>query len=274
MDDLLTSPATVIFLDTLNVQNGLMYLGHEVIGSIWAKIAVAAVMWAAGSWFCIRFLRSDFYRKQTRVMKFMLLWGVISSTLFATYKNILSKSASDDDITLVSVYAGPTNGVSRVDVVSTGGGPSPMWYRNAKDETWIKGVDNGWTLDYAEFDGTAFRVGWVHSSTNDEVTAYNMWYFGDHPPAVEIVEQGGLHITGFAVCGNYIQITWKIDADVELPEGSEVSIECVNDIGDGIEAWVTAWTDNAPTHMPTSWRHEGFHLDRTTKWRVRLEVPE
>lgn len=274
MADLLTSPATLVFIDTLNFQNAIMYLGREALGSIWVKIAVTMGMWGIASLCSVMFLRSRFFRKQPSYAKFLTLWGVLSTAIFAAYKNIISKSAADEGIALVSVWAGPTNGVSRVDVVATGGNPEPMWYRNSTDETWIKGVEDGWTLEYAESDGTTYAIGWVHASAEDEVTAYNMWYFGENPPAIEIVEQGGVTIEGFAVCGRYIRISWRIDEEVELADGAVVTVECATDIGDGVEVWQTVFKDAAPVHTPMSWQCDGFHLDKTTKWRVKLEVSE
>lgn len=274
MDSLLTSPATQIFLDTLTLQGQIEYLAGEVTASVWSMVAVAVSMWALASVLAVRFFRSGFYRRQSRMGKAVTLLGVMSMTVYAGYKNITTKAAADEGISLVSVMAGPTNGVSRVDVVATGGSPEPMWYRNTKDQMWIKGTEDGWTLDYADSDGTEFRFGWTHPSTNDSVTAYNMWYFGENPPAVEVVEEGGVTIVGFAVCGNWIKITWKIDDEVEIPEGSKISVEYANVLGDNIEAWVTLNTLMNPTHNPTMFTYEGFHLDRTTKWRVRLEVQE
>lgn len=274
MDSLLTSPATQVFLDTLTVQGQVQYLAKEAASSVWVMIAVAVSMWAFASVLIIRFFRSGFYRRMSAAGKAVTLLGVATMTAYAGYKNITTKSAADEGITLVSVMAGATNDVSRVDVVATGGGPEPMWYRNTKDQTWIKGTDDGWTRDYAEFNGTEFRVGWTHPSTNDSVTAYNMWYFGDNPPAVEVIEEGGVTIVGFAVCGNWIKITWKIDDGIELPTGSTVSVEYANVLGDNVEAWVTLHTVTNPSHLPTMFTYEGFHLDRTTKWRVRLEVQE
>ena len=274
MDAYFIEPATALFVDTLNYQRGLLYLGSEVCASPWMEALIICAMDGILLSFVYAVLHYDFYRNGSRFRKFMIVWGLVCGTLYAGYKNIIDKSAADDGITLAEVYAGATNGVSRIDVKAFGGVPEPVWYRNTKDQTWIKATDEGWSLDYAIDDGNMHVRGWVHPSTNDSVTAYNMWYFGSNPPAVEIIEQGGVTITGFSVSGRAVQITYEISDDVELYPGSVLTIESCTDIGDGIVAWQTEYVDEAPKHGKRSVGKTGFRLRHKTIWRVRLEVPE
>ena len=274
MDHFLIEPATALFVDTLNYQRGLLYLGCEVCASPWTKALVVCAMAGILLTFVCGVLRSRFYRNGSRFRKAMIVWGIFCSVAYAGYKSIIDKSAADDGITLTEVYAGAINGVSRIDVKAFGGIPEPVWFRNAKGQSWIKATDEGWFIDHAIDDGNMHVRGWVHPSTNDSVTAYNMWYFGNNPPAVEIVEQGGVTITGFSISGRAVQITYEISDDVELYPGSVLTIESWTEIGDGIAGWQTEFEDNAPKHGKRSIGKTGFRLRHKTIWRVRLEVPE
>lgn len=273
MDYALTTSAVELFVDTLNYQNGLMYLGEQICSPLWVKMLIVAAMVAIAGCFAVKVVKSRFFRNSPRFMKALIVWGIMSTTLYAGWKSIIDKSAADSGTSLAEVYAGPTNGMSRVHVKAYGGKPEPMWYRNTKDQTWIKAVDDGWMLDYALDDGNLHERQWMHTSTNDAVTAWHMWYFGENPPAVEIVEQGGVVITGFAVSGRSVKVTWEIKNHVELLGGSVVTVEYAT-VKDGNDVWTTVFTDNAPVHGERSMLSTGFYLDRITKWRVRLEVPE
>ena len=160
--------------------------------------------------------------------------------------------------------------IATIDFVASGGDPAPMWYRQATSNDWTLATADGWQAVRADISGGIYTRVWEHSGTNAELTAWNMWYFGENPPAVEITETGGVSIVSAAFTGKFARFEWKIDDEVEIRAGSRVMLQGRDSEND----WQTVSLDESPTHTHTSTTVYGFFLDRKTFWRVRLEVPQ
>lgn len=258
----LSDPATQLFLDTLGLQGEIEYLLSET----WVRGVMIIVAAAFSAMVAVAIARS----KGTGDSKAALAALVVCCALIGATKSILTKSSSDDGVTLVSVEADVTNGLSRVTAVASGGDPAPMWYRQAASNDWTLATADGWQAVRVDISGGIYTRVWEHSGTNAELTAWNMWYFGENPPAVEITETGGVSIVSAAFTGKFARFEWKIDDEVEIREGSRVMLQGRDSEND----WQTVSLDESPTHMNTSTTVYGFFLDRKTFWRVRLEVPQ
>ena len=277
-DYALTSPAVELFIDTLNYQNAMGYLANFYLLKVESHLAldILMVLGAVLSIVCFACMvcRWKHYKTASYKGKCLLMFCAMSLFVYGAVKNILSKSGSDDEITLVKAETENTNGFSRVYVESLDKPPEPMWYRNFKDQSWIKGVDNGWTLTTAIDDGNYYVREWRYPSDDKEVVNWNMWYFGENPPAVEIVEQGGIEIISFAASGRNVTLIYRIGPEVELSDKAVLTIECSETRMDGVDLWVPLAVNSSPVHGDCEYKFNGFYLDRATKWRVRLEVPE
>ena len=279
MEDILITPATAIFIDTLNFQNAFTYLvmGSPILPP-WFYPGFKAIMillsLVCSGLMAVLVTKWRVYRTSSQGMRILIMAVAMGMWHIGVTKSIINKASADDETTIIAADACVTNGVSRVYVEALNGKPEPMWYRNAKDQSWILATDDGWILMDALDEGNFHTREWTHSSTNKEVTAWNMWHFGENPPAVEIIESGGVHITGFKTSGKYVQITWKIDSSVELNDNSVLTIERADSIVDGSILWTTVLVERPPVHGERTYICPGFHLGKRTLWRIRLEVAE
>ena len=260
----LSDPATQLFLDTLGLQGGIEYLLSET----WVRGVMIIVAAAFSAMVAVAIARS----KGTGDSKAMLAALVVCCTLIGATKNILTKSSSDDGVTLVSVEANVTNGLSRVTAVASGGDPAPMWYREAASNEWTLATDDGWVATLADHTWNVYTREWQNADTNEATVAHQMWFFGQNPPAVELTATGGVTIVSAMFTGKFARFEWYIDPDISLPYGSEVHLQNMF-LDDNLPMWNDAHIDGSPDHLTNITTVTGFFLDKKTAWRLRLEVP-
>lgn len=267
----LVTPATAIFLDTLNWQNGLAYLWRESL--LRQLLPAIAVLLGAGvlAWFAIG---NRHLSKGARSM-LTVLCVLCSYVGMTKMGSILLSSSADEGCVIFDAVAGQTNDYSCVIVKATGLDPAPMWYRAAASNEWTLATDDGWTETSVDHTGVIYTREWRNPDTNTAVTAWAMWYFGQNPPAVELTVTGGVKVVGAAFSGRFVRFTWMVDENVALKEGSRLVIQNLDYAdSDSPSAWNEIVADESPSTNLTSTTIHGFYLDRKTKWRLRLEVPQ
>lgn len=282
-EEALVSPATQIFANDLYLEAFRYELGEWIAGvcrplapfmaSEWTQFGLGLLALALGAHVCRRVVSSMCPGRSTWRL-ILCLWFCAATYIgFTKIGSILSKSSSDEGSTLVEVMAGETNGYSCVIAKATGLEPAPMWYRTAASNEWTLATDDGWSLTSAAHEGDFYTYEWHNADTNDSVTAWNMWYFGQNPPAVELTVTGGVNLVGAVFSGRLVKFTWQIDEDVPLKPGSRLIIQNM-DFSDNLPMWNEIVADESPTTNLTETAVYGFWLDRKTAWRLRLEVPQ
>lgn len=284
-EEALVTPAVQLFANDMHVEAMRYELGEWIAGVCrpaapfmangWVQFLLALLALAVGAHVCRRVVSAMCPGRSA--WRFALcLWFCAATYIgFTKFGSILPKSSADEGTTLVEVMAGETNGYSCVIAKATGLDPAPMWYRAAVSNDWTLATDDGWTETSADHTGDVYAREWRNPDTNAAVTAWAMWYFGQNPPAVELTVTGGVRVVGAVFSGRFVRFTWAVDEAVTLKEGSRLVIQNL-DYADfsSPSAWNEIVVDESPSTNLTSTVINGFYLDRKTKWRLRLEVPQ
>ena len=274
-EDALVTPATQLFANDLwfeAIRSEFCELAVPVLTSDWTKLGLSVLGFVAGAAVC----RAIVWRieRNSAFWRFVLsVWFCYCTFVgFTKFMSILPRSGSDDGVTLFSIMAGQTNGYSVVEAKATGGDPYPMWYREASSNDWTLATDEGWLAHSYDHSGAVHTREWRNADTNGTVTSHAMWYFGTTPPTVEITAAGGVEVLSAAFSGRFVRFTWHIPAEIELPEGSTVTLQN-NFLDDALPFWNDVPVEITPDHATNETTVTGFFLDRKTAWRFRLEVP-
>lgn len=189
-------------------------------------------------------------------------------------KNILARFSADEGITVTSAeFAKATNDVDSTYLTYSYTGPDaslPLWVRQSVSNEWAH-LGAEWLYDdriYANGTNTVFWF--VNQPDATNVVPYAMYWIGDNPPPVEIEESGGVEIITFAMSSSGVSIIYAVDGTVLRGGVGAVSIER----SERANVWETMYTTN---HVGTVTNHvtgTGFFVDRTTRWRVRMEVEQ
>lgn len=282
-EDALVSPATQIFANDMHLEAFRYELGEWIAGvcqplapfmaSDWTQLGLGLLALALGAHVCRRVVSSMCPGRS--VWRFVLcLWFCAATYIgFTKFASVLTKSSADEGTTLVEVMAGETNGYSCVIAKATGLDPAPMWYRMAASNDWVNATNDGWTATSVERVGNFYTREWRNADTNEAVTGWTMWYFGENPPPVEVIVTGGVNLLGAMFSGQCVRFTWQVDEDVPLKPGSRLVVQNM-DHADSLPMWDEVVADESPTTNVTETVVYGFYLDRKTSWRLRLEVPQ
>ena len=155
--------------------------------------------------------------------------------------DLRQRSSADDGVALVSVVAQNTNGVTRISEVYSDYITEPGVYSNA------------WTR------------------AEDEFTPFAMYWFGDNPPPVEVVAQGGVYIDAWRGSGLGVEVDWRVDDAIEIKAGTRLVLE----YGAGRAAFGEAATAAiVPGSLEGTLTVEGWFVGFVTYWRLKLEVPQ
>ena len=237
-------------LELLHIMTGA--LAWALIGLLGSMIvAVALVTAAAGT---TRQLSAAFRQMKWHSTAILAAAAVLAVLFGGSKTNLKARSSADNGITLVSVVAENTNGVTRISAVSTGGSAEPMYYRQSVSNDWTAATADGWML---------------------EISAYVPEpgiYFGDHPPPVEVVTQGGVHIDAWRGSGRGVEVDWHIDEEIVIVDGTRIVLEygAKNEmLGEAAEARLAPGSVRSGTLSVRGW-FVGF----ATRWRLKLEIPQ
>jgi len=282
-EDAFVSPATQLFANDMHLEATRYELGERIaeagggfapfLADDWTQLGLALIALAAGAHVCRRLVSAMCPGRSA--WRFVLcLWFCAATYIgFTKFGSILTKSSADEGTTLVEVMAGETNGYSCVIAKATGLDPAPMWYRMAASNEWVNATNDGWTATSVERIGNFYTREWRNADTNDAVTGWTMWYFGENPPPVEVIVTGGVNLLGAVFSGQFVRFTWRVDEDVPLKPGSRLVVQNM-DHADSLPMWNEIVADESPTTNVTETVVYGFYLDRKTSWRLRLEVPQ
>ncbi len=192
-------------------------------------------------------------------------------TLHGAFKSIRQVATADEGVELVRAEVGVTNGLAMVVAAATNGIPAPAWYRRTETNDWTQlSAGSGWTAQTNALDGGAVEVAWTNPDTNAVPESAKMWHFGGNPPPVHVVVEGGVTLLAAAFDSRRVTLRYAVDMAVDISgQGVRVSVQCSANGRD----WTEAAAVDEVTHLPTTVVVAGFVLDRTSYWRIRLEVP-
>lgn len=203
----------------------------------------------------------------------VLIAAAILATMYGGSKiDLRARSSADEGITLVSVIAENTNGTTRISAVSTGASAEPMWYRPSISNDWIAAASDGWTQEHAGWvpEPGVYSNAWTRNE--EEFTPIAMYWFGDNPPPVEVVTEGGVFIDAWRGTGRGVEVDWRVDETIEIKEGTRVVLEYGTAraaFGEAADAELTPGGGRSGTLSVQGW-FVGF----VTYWRLKLEVPQ
>lgn len=282
-EEALVTPAVQLFANDMHLEAMRYELGEWIAGacrpavpimaSDWMQFLLILVALAAGAHACRRIVSAMCPGRSVWRLALCLWFCAATYVGFTKFGSILTKSSADEGTTLVEVMAGETNGYSCVIAKATGLDPAPMWYRMAASNEWVNATNDGWTATSVERIGNFYTREWRNADTNEAVTGWTMWYFGENPPPVEVIVTGGVNLLGAVFSGQFVRFTWQVDEDVPLKPGSRLVIQNMEHT-DSLPMWDEVVADESPTTNVTETVVYGFYLDRKTSWRLRLEVPQ
>ena len=280
-EDALVTPTVELFANDMRLESIRSEMGEWIAGaggplcdfwgSDWTQLGLAVLAFALGV-VVSRNVVQSMCPAPSKWRWVLGCWFCACSYVGVTkVGSILSRSGSDDGVTLTSAECGVTNGYSFVQAKATGGDPNPMWYREAASNDWTLATDDGWTAATDDHTGAVYTREWRNSSTNEETVTHAMWYFGENPPAVELTASGGVQIVSALFSGKLVRFAWYVPVEIPLPEGSSITLQNYF-FGDLPPAWSDAQALPV-NHATNETIVTGFFLDRKSAWRIRLEVP-
>ena len=248
----------------------LLDIQHWAVAAVVASISfcvfvVAVFSFAAATKRTLKAILS----RTSRCAGLLLLAAAASAIIYGGSKqSLLPRSNADNGINLSAVAAWNTNGVSHVAALATGASPAPMWYRPSVSNEWTLATDDGWTLAASQYlpEPGKFSNEWTRAESDFSPVA--MYWFGDNPPAVEVVVEGGLDMVSFRASGLGVEVDWSIDEAVSLADGSRVVLE----IRSG-QQWIEVAAVEPHDSRAGTISVDGWFLGFSTRWRLKLEVP-
>lgn len=203
-------------------------------------------------------------------------WACVIAAIIATIhggtKNILARFSADEGITVTSAeFTRATNDVEQTLLVYsyTGGTPtSPLWVRQTVSNEW-EHLGAEWQVDSrATVNGTNVVSLYVAPPASNYFP-FAMYWVGDNPPPVEIEESGGVEILAFRMTSRFVEMTYAVDGAVLHGKVGTVRVER----SERDNVWIEDYATNHTSTVTNTLTGSGFFVDRTTKWRVRMEVP-
>jgi hypothetical protein len=201
----------------------------------------------------------------------ILIAAAVLGTIYGGSKmEIKPRSSADEGITLQTVIAINTNGVTRISATSTGASAQPMYYRDSTTNNWTLATADGFTHEYSGMVGGIYSNAW--SRAEEEFTPKAMYWFGDNPPPVEIIATDGIFLDAWRGTGRGVEVDWHIADDVEIADGSTVILEYAA----GNAAFETAAEQQLSPGGGRSGTMavQGWFVGHATRWRLKLEVPQ
>ena len=255
-------------LELLHIMTGA--LAWALIGLLGSMIVAVALVTAAGG--TTRQLSAAFRQMKWHDTAILAAAAVLAVIYGGSKTNLKARSSADNGITLVSVVAENTNGVTRISAVSTGGSAEPMYYRQSVSNDWTAATADGWMLEISAYvpEPGIYSNAWTRSET--DFTPCAMYWFGDHPPPVEVVTQGGVHIDAWRGSGRGVEVDWHIDEEIVIVDGTRIVLEygAKNEmLGEAAEARLAPGSVRSGTLSVRGW-FVGF----VTRWRLKLEIPQ
>lgn len=237
----------------------------------WATLAVFILGVGVAAW-CVCVLA----RKLLRVMRHGAAIVAVAAVaiLYGGAKNIRTRFSSDAEITVteatINIATNETDATTLVySYTGTNDVALPLWVRQNVSNEW-EHLGAEWTLDGRTYAGGTNTVNYSVAPPASNVVPFAMYYVGNNPPPVEIVESGGVEILGFAMTSKAVTITYAVDGAVLRGKVGQLHVE--TSIADNV--WADLYATNHTATATNTITGAGFFVGRTTKWRVRMEVEQ
>lgn len=196
----------------------------------------------------------------------------VALTFKGATKNIVNRFSSDEGITVTAAEINvATNDTDATTLVYSYAGTNdvalPLYVRQSVSNEW-EHLDAAWNLDGRTYANGTNTVTYYVQPPASNVVPFAMYYVGDNPPPVEIEESGGVEILAFVMSSRAVEITYAVDGAMLRGSVGVVNVE----MAERAAPWETMYTTNHVASVTNTIRGAGFFIDRTTRWRVRMEV--
>lgn len=194
--------------------------------------------------------------------------------IYGGSKNILPRFSSDEGITITSATMEvATNDVDLTSLTYSYTGTNdvslPLWVRQSVSNEW-EHLGQEWLFDTRTYENGTNTCYYFVNPPASNIVPYAMYYLGNDPPPVEIVESGGVEILAFSMTSKSVTITYAVDGEVLRGKTGTLHVETCE--ADNI--WMDSYTTNHAATVTNTITGNGFFVGRTTKWRVRMEVSQ
>ena len=189
-------------------------------------------------------------------------------------KNIVNRFSSDEGITVTAAEINvATNDTDATTLVYSYAGTNdvalPLYVRQSVSNEW-EHLGAEWNLDGRAYANGTNTVTYHVQPPASNVVPFAMYYVGDNPPPVKIEESGGVEILAFVMSSKAVEITYAVDGAMLRGGVGVVNVE----MAERAAPWETMYTTNHAASVTNTIRGAGFFIDRTTRWRVRMEVSQ
>lgn len=212
------------------------------------------------------------WRKVKPIEKAVALVAVSVAIAYGGAKNILPRFSCDAGIAVTEATLNvATNDTDATTLVYSYAGTNdvalPLWVRQSVSNEWDH-LGEEWVFDVRTYANGTNTVAYFVQPPASNVVPFAMYYVGNDPPPVEIVESGGVKILAFAMTSKAVTITYAVDGDVLRGKTGMLHVEK----SEADNVWYDLYTTNHAETVTNTLTGTGFFVGRTTKWRVRMEV--
>lgn len=223
-----------------------------------------------GALFCKGMDKLRKLRRAGLAVALVAIWAVIHGGT----KNILARFSADEGVTVTAAeFTKATNDVDCTYLTYSYTGTDaalPLWVRQSVSNEWAH-LGAEWYYDDRIYANGTNTVCWfVNPPDATNVVPYAMYWIGDNPPPVEIEESGGVEIVNFFMSAQGVMITYAVDGSVLHGKVGALGIE----MSQTNNVWNTVHATNVTETVTNTFTRSGFFVDKTTRWRVRMEVEQ
>ena len=238
----------------------------------WWALCLVAIF---GAW-CVGYYGWKVLSKLKSICKYgaVLISIVAVAIIYGGSKNILPRFSSDDGITVTSAVMDiATNDVDQTFLTYSYTGTNdvslPLWVRQSVSNDW-EHLGQEWLFDSRVYENGTNTCYYFVNPPASNIVPFAMYYVGNDPPPVEIVESGGVEIRSFSMTSKSVTIVYAVDGSVLHGRTGRLFVE--KSEADNI--WMEMYSTNHVSGVTNTLVGTGFYVGKTTKWRVRMEVSQ
>ena len=211
-------------------------------------------------------------RKLSPIEKAVALVAVSVAIVYGGSKNILPRFSCDAGIEVTEATLNvATNDTDATTLVYSYAGTNdvvlPLWVRQSISNEW-EHLGEEWVFGARTYANGTNTLEYFVQPPASNVVPFAMYYVGNDPPPVEIVESGGVKILAFSMTSKAVTITYAVDGTVLRGKPGTLHVET----SEKDNVWINLYTTNHAETVTNTLTSTGFFVGRTTKWRVRMEV--
>lgn len=212
------------------------------------------------------------FLKMTLLDKAVALLSVSVAVVYGGSKNLRPRFSCDSGIVVTEATLNvATNDTDATTLVYSYAGTNdvvlPLWVRQSVSNEW-EHLGEEWVFGARTYANGTNTVEYFVQPPASNVVPLAMYYVGNDPPPVEIVESGGVKILAFSMTSKAVTITYAVDGTVLRGKPGTLHVET----SEKDNVWIDLYTTNHAETVTNTLTHTGFFVGRTTKWRVRMEV--